>query len=380
MANNTFTSLFPSLYAGLNIVSRELTGFIPSVTVNADNMQRAKVDQSIYIPIAPDGNGGDITPAMTVPDPTGQTTTTAEVKIENSRAYEFGFVGEDVLGLQTGPGYNEVQAQMFAQAVRGLVNEVETDLAELYVKSSRAYGTAGTTPFASGVGDSAQIRKILDDNGAPGVGRSCIIDTSAGAALRTNTQLTKANEAGAVMTLRDGELLNLHNISFKESAQIQTHTKGTGTGYLVNNSGGYAAGSTTIAADTGSGTIVAGDVVTFAGDTNKYVVATALSGGSFTIAEPGLRQAVADNAAITVGSGYSANFAFSQNAMQLVARPPALPEGGDMASDRMMLVDPFSGLPLEVSVYKGYRKTRYEVALAWGVANIKPEHTAILLG
>lgn len=383
MAENTFTSLFPSLYAGLDIVSRELTGFIPSVSINSNSMERAKKDQTIYIPIAPEGNGDDITPAMTVPEPTGQTTSTASVSISKSRAYEFGFVGEDVLGLNTGPGYNVLQADMFAQAIRGLVNEVEADLAALYIKSSRAYGTAGTTPFGSNLAESAQIRKILDDNGAPMSGRSVIIDTAAGASMRTLAQLTKANEAGTSMTLRDGEILNLHGMSFKESGQIKTHTKGTGTGYLVNTTtpgATLAVGTTTIPADTGSGTIVAGDVVTFGTDTNKYVVASALADGSFTIAAPGLRAAVADATAITVGDGYSASFGFTQNAMHLVARPPALPEGGDIASDRMVMVDPFSGLPLEISVYKGYRKARYEVALAWGVANIKPEHTALLLG
>lgn len=381
MAENTFTNLFSSLYAGLNMVSRELTGFIPSVTVNADRMERAKVGQSIYVPIAPAGNVSDVTPAMTVPEPTAQTTSNAAISISASRAAEFGFVGEDVLGLNTGPGYNELQAQMFAEGVRSLVNEVEVDLAELYYNSSRAYGTAGTTPYSSDLGDSAQLRKILDDNGAPMSGRSQIINTAAGAKLRTLGQLTKANEVGDRMTVRTGELIDLHGFSIKESGQIQSHTKGTGTGYVTNiASSPLAVGSTTITVDTGSGTIVAGDVVTFTGDTNKYVVATALSGGSFTINGPGLRQTLADGVDVTIGANYTANFAFSQNAMQLVARPPALPEGGDLASDRQVIVDPFSGLPLEVSIYKGYRKARFEVALAWGVANIKPEHTAMLLG
>ena len=40
----------------------------------------------------------------------------------------------------------------------------------------------------------------------------------------------------------------------------------------------------------------------------------------------------------------------------------------------------FRSLSMEFAMYKGYRKVRYEVGLAWGVKNIKPEHTALLLG
>ena len=71
------------------------------------------------------------------------------------------------------------------------------------------------------------------------------------------------------------------------------------TGYLVNNGGGYAAGSTSITIDSGSGTIAAGNFVTFPGDTNHYVVASATS-TNLTINNPGLVLPVADNAAITV--------------------------------------------------------------------------------
>jgi len=74
-----------------------------------------------------------------------------------------------------------------------------------------------------------------------------------------------------------------------------------------------------------------------------------------------------------------ANVAFSQNALHLVARAPALPQGGDAAMDRYVLTDPRSGMAFEVALYPGYRKIRAEVVAAWGVGAIKPEHIAMLL-
>jgi len=72
--------------------------------------------------------------------------------------------------------------------------------------------------------------------------------------------------------------------------------------------------------------------------------------------------------------------AFNRSSIVLATRMPQRPEEGDMALDVMSITDPRSGLTFEVSMYAGYRKVRYEVALAWGVKNIKPEHTALLLG
>lgn len=377
---NTLINLVPDLYAALDIVSRELVGFVPAVARNS-GAERAAVGQAVRVPIAPEGNVSDITPAMTVPSPTDQSIGNVSITISKARAAEFGFVGEEQRGLNNGAGYATVQAGMIAQAMRKLVNEVEADLAALYYKGSRAYGTAATTPFASDLSDTANIGKILSDNGAPLFERNLVINTTAGAKLRTLGQLTKANEAGSIDLLRQGVIAEpVQGLRIRESAAVKAHTKGTGSGYVTNLEATLAEGSVTIACDTGSGTILAGDVVTFAGDTNKYIVTTALSGGSFTIAAPGLRQTLADGVAITVGNSYSANFAFDTNAIQLVTRAPALPAEGDIALDRMMITDPLSGLSFEVSIYGGYRKVRYELALAWGVQVIKPEHTAILLG
>ncbi|MBM7065931.1 P22 coat - protein 5 family protein, partial [Neisseria elongata] len=176
-------------------------------------------------------------------------------------------------GLNTGPGYLSVQADMFAQGLRGLVNLIEIDIAtEAYLNASRAFGSAAT-PFQTNMGETAQIKKILDDNGAPGSDRSLIIDTSAGAALRTLSNLTRVNEAGTTMTLRDGELLNLNGLSLKESAGVRSPVVGTMAGSTTNTTG-YAVGARVITlAAAGTGSILAGDVITFAGDANKYVVA-----------------------------------------------------------------------------------------------------------
>lgn len=65
--------------------------------------------------------------------------------------------------------------------------------------------------------------------------------------------------------------------------------KGTGSGYTTNLTAALEAGALDIAMDTGTGTIVVGDVVTFAGDENKYVVNTALASGALKISKPGLR-------------------------------------------------------------------------------------------
>ncbi|MFQ5473336.1 MAG: P22 coat - protein 5 family protein, partial [Dehalococcoidia bacterium] len=258
---------------------------------------------------------------------------------------------------------------------------VETDLGALYVAASRAYGTAGTTPFASTLGDPAQVRKILVDNGAPKTDLQMVLNTTAGANLRTLAQLTKANEAGGDDLLRRGVLLDIHGLAIRESAQVKSHTKGTGASY-TSDTAGYAVGATSITLITGTGTVLAGDVVTFAGDSNKYIVKTGVSApGTIVLAEPGLRVALPASAvAMTIGANSTNNMAFDREAIWLATRVPAMPEGGDGAADVTTVTDPQSGLAFQVAMYKQYRQVTYEVALAWGVKVSKPEHTAILLG
>lgn len=303
---------------------------------------------------------------------------------------DFYFTGEEEKGLQFTDGvYGNIVTDVIEQAIRAVINQMESDVyTAAYVGASRAYGTAGTTPFGTNVGESAQMKKILDDNGAPLGTRSLVIDTTAGASLRTLSQLTKVNEAGSSMTLRDGTLLDLNGFMIKESAQTTAPAVGA-MATATSSNAAFTVGQTVIPmATAGTGVVAAGDIITFANDTNKYVVnsvsfagANPASGDTITIAAPGLRKAQsAATRAITVVAAATRNLAFSRNAILLATRLPARPSGGDLARDVQVVTDSRSGISLEFSMYPQYRQVRYEVAAAWGVTVIKPEHLATLLG
>jgi|TARA_R110000787_G_scaffold104917_3_gene212293 hypothetical protein len=385
---NTITALMPDIYEALDVVSRELTGMIPAVTMNA-SAERAGLNQNIRVDVEPAGNVANITPAMVVPDPTGQTSGSTDIIITKARAAEFGFNGDEQKILNTGIGYTSVRAQKIAQAIRSITNEVEVDLAGLQSTFSRAVGTAGTTPFgtANNYTDASKALQVLKDNGAPLSDNQLVINTNAGVNL-LGLQ-SAVNAAGTDSMLRQGVLLDINGMPIRESAQIVNQAAASLAGAATTNAAGYAVGANvlTLAAG-GTGTVGAGDVITFAGDTNQYVVTSAVfaganpaAGDTITLAANGLRVAMsAATKAITKVAASDRNMAFNRSALVLAARAPARPEEGDQAEDVIVITDPRSGLSMEFAMYKGYRKVRYEVGLAWGVKNIKPEHTALLLG
>lgn len=373
---NTLTNLIPDVYAALDVVSRELVGALPGVQRDA-SADRVAESQTLRIHKSPVNTSSTYTPSMAVPSAANQTISNSTLTLSKNKWAGFSWTGEEAYSVDQGPGFLNIRQDQIAQAFRVLVNEMENDVCDaLALGASRAYGTAGTTPFASTLADAAQARKILDDNGAPASGRSMVINTSAGAALRTLGQLTKANEAGNSMTLRDGELLNLHGFSIRESAQVNNATAGTGADYISN--GTFAVGDTTIACDGGTGTILAGDIVTIG--SHKYVVATALAAGSFTINAPGLRDALADGVAITVNATSARNLAFSSDALLLATRLPIFPAQGDLAIDNEIITDPRTGISFDLRVYPGDGMVLYRLHALWGWVAKKPEHAAIVLG
>lgn len=381
--SNTLTGIIPTLYEALNVVSREMVGLIPAVRRDS-NAERAALNQNVRVPLAEAGALEDITPGA---DPANSGDTTVgyvDVAITKSKAAPVRWNGEEEKAVGHTGTYNRILADQFTDAMRKLVNAVEVDLAIAgKVGASRAYGTAGTAPFGSAgdLSDVAGVLQILEENGAPKSDLQLALGSAAMANLRgKQSVLFKVNEAGSSDMLRNGMTDRLQGFALRNSAGIGVHTKGTGAGYVTD--GSTAAGVNDIALITGTGTVLAGDVVTFAADSvNKYVVGTGITApGTISLNAPGARIVIPTANAMTVGDSYTANLAFARSAIVLATRAPAVPTGGDSADDAMVLTDPLTGLTFEVRVYRQYRQVKYEVCLAWGVKAVKPEHIAILMG
>ncbi len=382
---NVLTPFLKIMFAALANVAREQTGAIRSCTRGV-GLEGASINDSIKVPIVPTVSASNLVEGVAPPDSGDFTGDSISMQLTKRRTVWIRFTGEDVKQLRNSGTYDEVMRQRFEQGVRTLANEMEADLCLESRKLSRAYGLAGTAPFgtAARMTEVAHLRKILQDNGAPMDDLHLILDTTAAAELRDkHSELFKVNEAGEAAFLREGALGKLSGFMLHESAGIAAHTKGTGAGYQSDLIAGYGIGDRTIHVDTGTGAIVAGDVVTFAGDANKYIVETGFAGdgdGDIVLARPGLRAALANDVAMTVGNDFTANFAIHRSAIALGVRPPAVPELGDLATDREVLQDAVTGLPMEFAYYPQYGQGAVRIAAVWGVATPNPHLGAVLLG
>ena len=380
---NTLTNLIPELYSNLDVVSRELVGMIPAVTLDAVASRAAK-DATVRTFVAPAAAASDVTPGLYAPDVGNQTIGNMTLSITKVRKVPIRWNGEEELSVGgAGFGATAIRGAQIQQAFRTLTNEIETDLAALHVDASRAAGAAATTPFATANDYTAAslTRKILADNGAPLSDMQLVVDTAAGANIRGKQ--AAAGDAGTDSILRQGVLLDINGMMVRESAQINSFTAGSfTTGTLTSAVRAVGVTSLVATADYTAG-LGAGDIITLAheSDAHKYMI-TAVAAGAITIAAPGLRTATAatGTVAITKIATSRRNLGFSRNAIVLAQRLPALPANGDAAVDRTVVTDPRSGLSFEIAQYAQYRQMYWEVSCAWGVKVVKTEHLAVLLG
>jgi hypothetical protein len=393
---NTLTYLIPDAIAGIEIVSREMVGFIPAVTVAA-SQERAAKGQAVRSPVGCTQTFGSITPAATPPAFSDQIDTYRTITMSNLYGSRWYYTREEEKGLAGSGAYPSLFSQKVAQAYRAATIAIDGAIAALYYNASRAYGTAGTAPFASDLSALGACETMLDVNGAPG-DRHCIFSSKAAYNLLKLTQNTNVNQAGTDETLRRASFPDLMGFKMSRSGGVKLHTCGAQTGENVYGAtdGTVAVGATSIPYHGGnSGTALIGDLIYFTGATDapdgtpsKYVqnatIAHEEAAGTIAINSPGLLTAQVDtdeiirvNTGNSLNATYRANLCFSRDALVLAARPPM---GNDAAVDEQLLTDPKSGLTFRLAEYRGYHGNQFELSILYGVGTGNSEHMVILVG
>lgn len=251
----------------------------------------------------------------------------------------------------------QIIADHIRPATVAIADDIDQKLA-LLVKDIPTFVDATATPVAA---DIVNVNTALFNQKVPmddSMLHLMIDGGTYGAFLKDSTfnQNQGAGTAGEQTQMR-GTLGRKFGFEIFRNQNVASHVKGTASTATLAVNGATAAGATTINLDAGAvtGTLVAGDTFTIAGNTQRYAVtgtftaaANAFTGVTFT---PPLVVAAADNAVVTVSlDDHVMNVGFHRNAFALAMAP--LSEVGNGLGARMSTVaDPITGLALRSRIW-----------------------------
>lgn len=230
-------------------------------------------------------------------------------------------------------------------AAYALAQDIDQALNGLALKVGNTH-VLGANPF-----DVAAIlaaRKVLFNQRAPMQDGNMHfeVDGAAEAELLALSAFSQDQGSGSlgVSTQVTGNIGTRYSTQFFANQNVAAYTSGTDNDLTLAINGTFAIGVSTINLDAGgAGSLVPGDQLSIAGDSQVYAVTntTSASGGAWTGVEisPPLRVAPADNTVVTVGQGSGAstaqnqNLLFHRNAFALAMAK--LPMFEDMGGDRV---------------------------------------------
>lgn len=379
MANDfSATGLIPRILAGTLPVLRE-TAWMPRLVTSVSDQLAGMQGSTVDYVVAGESSVRDVSPAEVPPAPQDVTPSIVPIVVDKWKESTFHMTDKQLKEVANG-----VIPEQANEAMRVLANQVNNDLLALYADVYGFTGTPGTTPFATGTSEATGARKVLNKQNAPPSQRYMVIDPDAEDQALQLRAFQDASFRGDRDGLMEGQIGRKLGFDWFSHNSVQTHTAGTASG-ATTNSAGYAVGVKTVTlASAGSGTILVGDIITFAGDTQTYVVTSGdadVSGGGTVSFEPGLKIALPTSAVnITVKASHVANLAFQRGAFAIASRPLDRGLATDDGRNISIMQDPASGLILRLEVSRQHRQTQWAFDILYGVKTLRRRLAARVAG
>jgi hypothetical protein len=368
VANTIDDFIVQQLAVGLSVL-REECSFVRNLNYRYDKLPGGK-NSTVDIPYTTAGTVSDVNPGATPPTTQDTDTATVQLVMDKWRKRDFHVTDRQM---------DELNANFFAlntqQAVRDLIADINGDVFSSYKEIHGYVETSGGVPFASDVSTAAKAQKLLTDQLAPLNPRVACLSTTAYSNAVQLPAFQYVQNSADTNVQREGMLGRKFGFNWFYDQQTPSHTAGTGTGYLIN-SAAVAVGDTTVDVDTGSGTIVEGDIFTVAGDTQTYAVQSFV--GSTITFSPAAKVAWADDAAVSLKPDHDVSIAMHREAIAFGTRP--LGSANEMHNSLGKIVkdmtDPKSGLSLRCVVSSQYNQVAWEFQMLYGYKLVRPEYAA----
>lgn len=328
------------------------------------------------------------TVAPDVVPPAVAAVTPTSIPVSLSQWKEAPFAMDDKGLSQVDRGILPMQAK---EAIKALGNGIEDYLWSLLSSGANPVygfaGSSGVTPFSTDLSAYLDARKFANNQLMDMDPRYVVLGTDAEANALGLRAFQDAAFRGDTDGIINGQIGKKLGATWLMSQRVPTHTAGTGAGYLVNNGAGYAIGAVTLTVDTGTGTLLAGDVISFAGHSQTYGIVSSVGGGtvtSITLAgsnfAPGLVAAVADNEAITKRASFVQNVLIHRDCLAFAMAPLMDTIQVPGATLTAVAIDDVTGLSLRLEVSRQHRQVQWSFDALYGGAVIRPNAAVYIAG
>jgi len=377
--------------------------------VNGDYSAEAKQKgDTIDVPVPVAVAAVDVVPGIVPITAVDKTPTKVQVPLDNWKQNEpIHLTDAEILQIDRDAHFLPME---MGEAIKGLAHAVNQSIIARYKEALMGVygyvGTAGTTPFGSGVGvlSATNARTILNQQLCPLDSRRGVLNFDAEGAAIALAEFADADKTMSALVKMEGEIGRKYGIDWAADDDVPTHTAGTiaatGTDAGRNAAavGAFSAGVSIVNLDKGAstavtGTILRGDIISFAGHTQTYVVidnagvsvdgvytfaADALTGLKFF---PALKANVADDALCTVKATHKVNLIFHRDAFAFATRPLVDETSGlGLGNKIISMQDPQTGLVLRLEVSRQHKQTCWEFDILWGAKLVRPELAVRLAG
>lgn len=384
---NTVTQILPVLFSQGLLALREACVLPRLVNLDFDPAP-ANTGDTVNVMLPTAQTATDVTPGPTPVTPPDIAPVRVPITLNQWKKAGFHLTDKQRAEIANG-----LEVAQVSEAIRALANAVNASIFALYTKVYGMHGTAGTTPFGgTDLADASGVRKVLNRQLAPETPRRMVLDVEADANLVRHPYIAATYARGGSETNRTGRYgapVMGFEVFYDHQVPLHTSPAFSAGAVTVNGAHTIGAGSTdggrtgtvSIAKATNSHNLLAGDILTFAGDPQTYTVlanVTLIVGNTTVSIAPALTTAKTGGEAVTKVGTHRVNLAFHRDAIAFASR--RLASASAEPGRWMSVADPVSGLGLRLEVIRQNKQDYWEFDLLWGVELVRPEFAARLLG
>lgn len=388
MGTNNLQALVPTIFAqGLKALRSNCV--MPSL-VNSDfGTETKEKGDTIQVPVPSMVPVQDVVPGAVAPDPQGATPGKVSIPLSNWKEAPFYLTEKELAQVVDG-----VVPMQLSSAVESLATAVNASILTCYKGVYGYVGTAGATPFSTDLSASTQARKVLGLQKAPTQNRRIVLSPDAEANALGLPQFTNAMAAADDGVIREGIIGRKLGFDWAMDQQVPMHAAGSLTGTVTvsgaqaigsGSTDGGATGVVTLATAAASAVnLVQGDILTFAGDSQTYVVLAPVAAGASSTAvvniAPALRVSKNGGEAAAAKAAHVVNLAFHRDAFAFASRQLSNQSLTEKKDESFQIADPTSGLTMRLSYREEFHRTRLAFDILWGVGLVRPELAVRMAG